>query len=492
MTVKHPEATSDVLRAFRSQAPRWSADAGDPGQASPDGPAPEYTTIEVPRDYADPAGERLTLALSRLRATDPAKRRGILLFVNGGPGGDWGLGREMPARFAGTPVHEAYDLIGFDPRGTGASTPLFAEVVPQKAPFDSRPPDSAFEMLAEDMRLRELGCARAGGELRRHISTRNTVRDMDLIRAVLGEERINFVGYAYGAYVGAVYGSMFPERLDRSVLDSCVHPGWTWREQFLQQGDATRRNVERWAGWTAERHGHFGLGDTADAVLATVEQVVAGLDRVGDGPQVRTLLDGAVGTRSADRSQWAELGVLVGELRTAVDADDGEKARALLADQGTWRPSDSEGSLRTGVLEAITLEHDWPDDLEGYYRDMRDFRRRFPYGYGVLRAQPWVGAFRTFTAPEKPCAVERAGYPVGLVVQADGDPMDHYAGGVAMAERLGHRLITVEDSGEHEVYVLGGNRHVDGPVHRYLVDGDLPPEHLSVPGVAARPPVPAD
>ncbi|GES27517.1 alpha/beta fold hydrolase [Streptomyces angustmyceticus] len=488
MVIKRSDSPTppSAAHAFRTQRPRWTAATTD------DGLPVEYATIEVPRDHADPDGERLTLALSRHRATDPARRRGILLAVNGGPGGDWGLGRGLVAKFAGTPLHEVYDLIGFDPRGTGTSTPLHAEVTLPQAPFDSRPPDSAFEALAEDMRRRELACERAGGTLRRHISTPNTARDMDLIRCVLGEERVNFVGYAYGAYVGAVYGALFPAHLDRSVLDSCVHPGWTWREQFLWQGDAVRRNVDAWAGWAGERHRHFGLGTDMAAVLAAVEDAVAALEGRPDGTRMRTLLDGAVGNRATDRAQWAELGFLVRDVRAAARAGDEARIRDLLAEQGTWRPGDNEGDLRCGVLEAITLEHDWPADPETYFADMRDFRRRFPYGYGVLRAQPWVGAFRTFTAPERPVALTRRDYPAGLVVQADGDPMDHYAGGVAMAERLGHHLVTVEDSGDHEVFVLSGNARVDAHVHRYLVDGTLPPERTGVPGTAARPALPAD
>ncbi|WP_101255210.1 alpha/beta fold hydrolase [Streptomyces barkulensis] len=498
-------AGADALRAFGSQRPQWTVrtPGGTDGPDDPEGTGEgsggsgtgtrvEYATIEVPRDYADPEGERVTLALSRRRATDPARRRGVLLAVNGGPGGDWGLGRELPGEYEGGPVHEVYDLIGFDPRGTGDSTRLYAEVTVPAAPFDSRPPDSAFGALAEDMRLRELACERAGGELRRHISTRNTARDMDVIRAVLGEERISFVGYAYGAYVGAVFGSMFPDRLDRSVLDSCVHPGWTWREQFLWQGDAVRRNVDRWAEWTGERDGHFGLGTGPEQVLAAVEEVVARLDEQCDTPRLRTLLDGAVGNRATDRSRWEELGLLVAGLREATAAGDLDRCHGLLAEQGTWRPEDSEGDLRVGVLEAITLEHAWPADLEVYHQDMRDFRERFPYGYGVLRAQPWVGAFRTFTAPEEPTRITRDGYPAGLVVQADGDPLDHYEGGVAMAGLLGHTLLTVEDSGDHEVYALAGNPGVDAHVERYLTDGVLPPPGTTCPGTVSRPDVPAD
>lgn len=471
-----------TLQDFYTQPVAWSP--------TPDDTALERAAIEVPRDYADPAGDRLTLALTRRRAT--GRKRGILLSVNGGPGGDWGLGKALADKYAGTPVHEAYHLIGFDPRGTGDSTNLHAEVTVPKALFDSRPPDSAFPALAEDMRLRELACQRAGGELRRHISTRNTARDMDVIRAVLGEEKLSFVGYAYGAYVAAVYGTLFPERLDRSVLDSSVNPDWTWREQFLWQGDAVQQNVDKWAGWTSERNSHFGLGTTPEAVLDAVEQVVAALDEVSGSHHLRTLLDGAVGNRAADRSQWAELGALISDLHTAIDARDPDTCMSLLSSQSTWRASDAEGDLRIAVLDAITLEHEWPQDIEVYYADMREFRARFPYGYGVLRAQPWVGAFRTFTAPEQPVALVRKGYPVGLVVQADGDPMDHYAGGVAMAERLGHHLVTIEDSGDHEVYALAGNPHVDEIVSRYLVTGELPPPRISVPGTTRRPDIPAD
>jgi pimeloyl-ACP methyl ester carboxylesterase len=474
-----------VVSEFSTQRLQWSS--------APDDVQVEYATIEVPRDYADPGGERVVLALSRRRATDPARRRGVLLAVNGGPGGDWGSGRDLPGRYAGTPLHEVYDLIGFDPRGIGASTLLHAEVSVPAVAFDSRPPDGDFPAIADDMRRREEACARAGGSLRPHISTRNTARDMDVVRAVLGEERISFVGYAYGAYVGAVYGSLFPGGLDRLVLDSCVGPDWTWREQFLQQGDAVQRNVDLWARWAGERNGAFGIGATATDVLTTVEDVVAAVEGLPeDGVRLRTLFDGAVGNRASDRSQWATLGTLVADLREAATAGDLAASRELLAEQGTWRPADSEGDLRIGVLEAITLEHAWPSDLEVYYRDMREFRKRFPYGYGVLRASPWVGAFRAFEAPEEPVALTRDGYPEGLIVQADGDPMDHYDGGVAMAEKLGHHLLTVEDSGEHEVFVLGGNPHVDAVVHRYLVEGVLPPRRSSCPGRHPRPDVPAD
>lgn len=454
----------------------------------------EYATLEVPMDYADPGGEHISIAVSRLRAKDPARRRGILLGISGGPGGDGGQGRDLPARLYDTPLAEVYDLIGFDPRGTGASTQLSIEVTPTTAAFDSRPPDAAFEAMAADMRERELGCRRAGGTLRPHINTRNTARDMDAIRVALGEEKTSFLGYAYGSYVGVVYGTMFPEHLDRSVLDSCVHPRWTWRQQFLTQAAAVRANVDRWTEWTARRNGHFGLGTSAEAVFDAVERVAANLEAQPHGMHARTSFDGTVGSLATDRSAWERLGLLVGGLLAATAAGDGERTGTLLAEHSTggWGARANE-QLRQSVLEAVTLETEWPADLETYYADMRECRQKYPFGHGVLRAAPWVGAFRTFESPEPPTVPAREGYPVGLIVQADGDPLDQHEGGVAMAELLGHRLITVEDSGDHEVYVLSGsNPALEAHVEAYLVDGVLPPAGASVRGAHPAPEIPED
>ncbi|MBT2388394.1 alpha/beta fold hydrolase [Streptomyces sp. ISL-1] len=472
------ESSADVLREFRRQQPKWSP--------SPSGDGSEQCVVEVPLDHARPDGPRLSIAVNRIRAKDPGRRRGILLALNGGPGGYFGLGRRFPAVLSRTRLGECYDLIGFDPRGTGGSTPLTGEITPTKAPFDSRPTDADFPLVAEDFRRREEGNQRAGGEPRRHHSTRNVARDMEVIREVLGEEKLSFIGYTYGTYVGAVYGSMFPSRLDRCVLDSCVHPDWSWREQFMAQGRANRANVEKWADWAAERVGLFGLGATQDAVISAVEEA-AHNTATQAGNYLRTLFDGAMGSRSANRARWAELGHLVADLRT------GDKATVekWLADEKVWPPAETEGTTRCGVLDAVTLEKDWPEDLDVYFEDMRRFRERYPYGYGVMRAQPWVGAFRAFTPPEEPASLTGEGLATGLVVHADGDPTDHYEGGAAMAARLGYRLITVADSGQHEIYALNGNPEVDALVDAYLVDGIVPEDTVCT-STVRRPDIPAD
>ena len=177
---------------------------------------------------------------------------------------------------------------------------------------------------------------------------------------------------------------------------------------------------------------------------------------------------------------------MVGELRTG----DTAVAYRWLGQEKVWPPAETEGETRCGVLDAVTLEKPWPADLEEYYADMRHFRERYPYGYGVMRAQPWVGAFRTFTPAESPTVLTRR-YP-GLIVHADGDPIDHYEGGAAMADRLGHRLVTVADCGQHEIYGLRGNAAVDEVVDAYLVDGRFPGGDVTCESTVPRPALPAD
>lgn len=470
------------LASYLAQRPQWSAPGAD---------GLERAVIRVPADYSEPHGRQLDIAVSRLRATEPGLRRGVLLAVNGGPGGIDGHGVNFPRVMAErSDLARMYDLIGFDPRGTGQSTPLNAYVVQAKTVFDSRPPDDQFDLIAQDMRAREEACQRGGGDLRQHVSTRNTARDIDLIRTALGEEKINFIGYAFGSILGAVYGTLFPGALDRSVLDSCVHPDWTWRELFLKQGEAIKHSVDAWSSWAAEHHDRFGLGTTGPAVLEHVETVAAALGQVFPSPRQRTLFDGAVGNEAVNRARWAHLGDLVRDVRESLCSGANDKASTLLSGTSTWRPGTQQGEMQTGVLEATTLETYWPADLEVYYHDMRLYRERYPYGYGVLRAQPWVGAFRSYPSPEPPTRIRRGDYPTGLIIHADGDPLDNYEGALGMKERLGHRLVTITDSGEHEIYLLAGNPAADEIGNRYLLHGELPEQDVPVPSLVRRPTIP--
>jgi pimeloyl-ACP methyl ester carboxylesterase len=471
-------APSEALAGFYGQVPDWSASAQFPGLA--------HATVDVPLDYTDPAGERISITLGRIPALDPSRRRGVLVVLNGGPGGHNGLGRLSPLRLRGSAVHEVYDLVGFDPRGTGLSSPVMREVTVGKAPWSSRPADEDFAQIAEDMREVYEGSVRAGGNLRRNISTRNVARDLDLIRSALGEEKISLLGYSDGSYMSAVYGTLFGEHVDRHVLDSTVDPGVMWRGQYKAQAVAIRRNVEAWAAWVGERDERFGLGGSAEAVIGSVEAVGAALLAAPLGGVDRTVLDGALGNGATHRPLWAELADTVSALR---DGDYRGVQAAWLFAAPDWERPEPGAVLQSGIVEATTSEGDWPSDLEVYFRDMREHRERYPYGYGVMRAQPWVGAFRTEPPREPLTDITRESYGPGLILHAEGNPTLSHTGADAMAELLGDHLITLTDDGSNEIFNVRHHHAADAYVVDYLVNGVLPADqHVTLPGT----PRPAD
>ncbi|MBP2478966.1 pimeloyl-ACP methyl ester carboxylesterase [Crossiella equi] len=447
-------------------------------------PCPGNSTLEcsavlVPMNYAKPGQERIQVAVSRLKAKDPARRRGVLLVNPGGPGGS-GLG--LPAtRFAGQPLAQVYDVIGFDPRGVGQSTQLRCETSQLDLPRPTRPTDAQLPNFTALARAAEDGCARAGGEYRRHVNTRNTARDMDVIRGALSEKKINFFGYSYGTWLGAVYGSLFARNLDRSVLDSAMDPNKTWHEQDLDTVDSIKFNYDSWAAWAAQRNATYRIGATPAEIRTGLDRVaealktkpVGGLSRVDD-------LDLFTGFYTRYRAMWGgfaqQLRVLLDELAGTPAPVEETKALLAIAQRSLIKPTSA------GTFQAVLCEWDWPTDVQTNYRLMRDWRDRHPYGDTVSFLAPNNCAFRGFARPEPLPKISRTGYPTGLVVHAEGDTQTAYPNGVAMAETLNHHLVSVPNDGEHGQFG-GGSACVDNTVNRYLVDGVLPATRSECEGV---------
>lgn len=468
---------SGELGEFHAQRPRWSPCDFDAEVSC--------ASIEVPLDYGNPGGRRISIAVSR-QAADPATRRGVLFSNPGGPGGS-GLLTVSSAgelvswpkdRFAGTPLSRHYDLIGFDPRGVGRSTPLSCEEPAVTRPLTSRPDEADFAATAEWARQAQAGCEQVSGDLVPHINTRDTARDMDVLRAVLGEERISYVGYSYGTYLGAVYGTLFPRHLDRSVLDSAVPGDMDWRRTQMAGAVAAKRNVEQWAAWAADRP--YGLGASQAEVLGVVEAVSAALPETPErfGSQ-RSRFDREVGYLATTRPDWDDLAALVRETR-----DTGAFPEPVPPVEGTGLVSGY-----VPVNQTVHCETDWPAELDVYRRDTARFSEEYPYGPGAATAMPDPCTFRATPPKETATRLARDGYPAGLVVQAEGDVQTEYSGGVEMARVLGHRLVTVADDGDHGQFARRGNTCVDDVVVRYLLGGELPAADVTCPG-KPRPAVP--
>lgn len=219
-------AGSDRLAGYRHQRVDWGdcrQDVGDEAGGELDRAGARCAEITVPLDYTRPGGRAITIAMSRLAATDTANRIGVLLLNTGGPGAP-GRTDVLPVRDWMGDVGARYDLIGMDPRFVGRSTPLDCGWPTGTWTRSAGPDRAGFDRVVKFERDLAERCARSQPDLLPYASTRNTARDMDLIRAVLGAPKLSYLGYSYGTYLGAVYAQLFPERAGRMVLDSAVDP----------------------------------------------------------------------------------------------------------------------------------------------------------------------------------------------------------------------------------------------------------------------------
>ena len=219
----------------------------------------ECGTLTVPLDYTRPDGRTLSIAVSRLPAADPDRRRGVLLLNWGGPG--WS-GRQLPSYLAGSRAAELakhFDLIGFDARGTGSSTG-FACDSPESIPPD--PDLSDKERAAREAAAYGAAISRCGNQdptFARSLTTQNIARDMDRIRTALGESRISYLGVSWGTALGATFRTMFADRVDRMLLDSVTDPTLSRNGADLVPG--MEQSFHTYSAWLARRNGAYHLGD---------------------------------------------------------------------------------------------------------------------------------------------------------------------------------------------------------------------------------------
>ncbi|SDM37935.1 alpha/beta hydrolase [Allokutzneria albata] len=446
----------------------WGSCADFPG--APTGAAIECTRVPVPRDYAEPRGPKITIAVSRIRATDPARRRGAILTNPGGPGADgtfaWvGVWQGYPE------LAKQFDLIGFAPRGTTNGTPV--DCGGTVGARTAQRPYAPEEDLARN-------CATGSGDLLRHVSTANTARDMDQVRKALGERRIHYWGASYGTYLGGVYATLFPRSLDKLVLDSSIHPDWAWRRSRFGQAEAKELRTQDMFGWIAERNATAGLGATAKEVTATWDRLrlklkdapIAHPQRPGVFATDRTLFN-ATGFYVNYRATWQLVEAVLVELNRSGTADALFKATEQFGQElpgggGEHRPV----NMISAFLAVTCGEDAWPRDVAVYERDAATLAKRFPtYGREFMLGDLACAFWPNQPSPQVRIA-ERGLATPPLVIQSRRDPATPYVGGVAMAERLHGRLLSVA-GGEHGPSASGNPCSV-AAVNAYFQTGALP------------------
>ncbi|MFJ3216727.1 alpha/beta hydrolase [Kitasatospora sp. NPDC086801] len=435
--------------------------------------------VTVPLDYADPRGRTITVAISRLKATDTRHRIGSLLLNFGGPGGP-GLANSVLVRGAMKETGARYDVIGVDPRFVGRSTPLDCGLSAGPGLPSAGPDRAGFDLQTARAKSVADKCRATNGSVLPFVTTRNTARDLDVVRGALGERKISYLGYSYGTYLGTAYTQMFPGRYDRVVLDGALDPRRYDPRLMRGTENEHERALDGWADWTAARDAAYGLGRTREQVRATVDRVVAASARepltVGaapevfrlDGSQVPALLfAGIASDLDPARASLAEqLSVLAG-------AADGRPTRlspafaALLREAFTSAGS-AAGSVQTAILCGDVAT---PHDPEQYWRDIERDRAAHPL-FGPMTDDITPCAF--WDAPrEEPTRVRRD--TAALIVAASGDPRTPYPGSVALHGMLpGSRLVTLDGAFQHATFGVYGNACVDDSVNAYLATGRLP------------------
>lgn len=434
-------------------------------------PAPdrvECGRLTVPLDRQHPDGPRIEIAVSRVPASGtPAERRGILLVNPGGPGGS-GLPYAVTKR-AKLPesVRRAYDVIGFDPRGVGRSTPVDCGTM--GGLFDSPGTDPVpVGATAERAYLTSLNdladdCATGAGDALPYLSTEQTAYDMDAIRAALGEPRTSFLGVSYGSYLGAAYAAQFPYRVGHMVLDSVVGP-WDWYDFDVIQSRALLEARDTFFGWTATHAERFGVGVSAEVVRRSYLRVRRGL--------AAHPVDG-FGPAEFDRAVYRALG------RTERWAGLADGLRTYLSDGSTagLRPAaafDSPESRNYEAANRIVKCADGPgpsasEVITAIHRTRRLDPQPILTGMEASTCAYWHHRPTHRTPLGSPAA------PPVLLVASAHDPVTPIEGARQLRELLpGSRLITLDDDYSHGVFASRGNACVDDTVAAYLVDAAVP------------------
>ncbi|HTI28163.1 MAG TPA: alpha/beta hydrolase [Kutzneria sp.] len=437
-------------------------------------------TFTAPMDWSHPtAHQDISIAVSKLPATGPSQ--GSVLLNPGGPGGP---GLTMPLSFLSrTKLTASQDLIGFDVRGTGQSSNTTCNGgLDIGSTLDYRDRSQGnLNLLLNSARLTAQYCQQFGGEFGPFVNTEQTVKDLDLLRALLGRDKINWIGYSGGTWLGAYYATYFPNRVGKFVLDSNTEFTTDWQDSFNWQPlGFQRRFQEDFQPWAAKYDSIFHLGTTAEAVNQTYEQLRAKMAAnppvLGGTTYNGVALDNLIVGAMYSSRNFSVLAQDFGILESAVG---GGGAFAAHADQALL-PISADAFLST-FTSILCNDTAWHGNDKSLIKDSGQQGRKYPLiGWSTI-SQPCLSWHRPNLRMPTPNGRD---LPPILMVQDTHDPATPYEGAVLAHKAFANsRLLTVQGQGDHGVYASTGNACVDNTVESFIVDGVVPPRDSSCAGV---------
>ena len=470
-TTPDPSPTPDAgpLERFYTQPVEWE----------PCRDGRECATVEVPLDYDDPEQGSIELALLRVPASAQGSRIGTL-FVNpggpGAPGTDYAAAADV---IVSPDVRRVYDVVGFDPRGVGASAPVEcvtdAELDESLSDGDQTPDtqQEVDELVSGAQTFRE-GCLASSPELLPHVGTEDVARDLDILRAVVGDERLTYMGKSYGTSIGVEYLRQFPQNAGRLLLDGVVDPALTAEDVLLGQAAGFEVALSRFV--QACLDDGCALGSSANEVTGSIAALLQRLDGsplpTAGRPLTESLaLYGLIGPLYWPAGQGYPL--LEDALAQAQSGD----GTGLLALADIYLQRNPDGSYASNQWDVFTPVSclDRPSDATP--ADVEDalpaFEQASPLfgeslAWGLLACTDWPVESDGLPAP-----VRAAEAPPVLVVGTTGDPATPYEWAVSLAEQLEPAVLLTYEGTPHTGYRKGSGC-VDAAVDAYLLDGVVP------------------
>jgi pimeloyl-ACP methyl ester carboxylesterase len=475
-------ASSVGPAAATSPAPQAATPSG--GRPSPKldwegcGVDTECARLTVPLDYENrDNGKTMKIALLRVRASDPERRIGSLLMNPGGPGAP---GAEFAGSIASVlpdEIRERFDIVGFDPRGTGESSPVTCRDDLDDVFSLDYSPDTPDERARLGAGLDELAqaCEQRSGDVLPYVSSQNTARDMDRIRRAVGDRKLTYVGYSYGTYIGTLYAKLFPKKVRALVLDGAIDPNLSGveigREQamgFEQSLDAFLDNCSR-----NSRCPFYNAGDSAGAFDRLAARVDAQPLPADDG---RVLGGGEFDLGVAQALYSGRAGYP--QLQQALAAAErGEGDRLLdLSDQYTGRRRDGTYDSSQPAFWAIgCLDGPLIGGPDAFQAAEPEFRAAAPrVGVALLNAG-LICAYWKVPPVENPAPIRIDGVPPVLVIGTTNDPATPLKWSEGLASQISGASLLVAEGSQHTSFVTAFNGCIDDKAVKYLVDLEPPP-----------------
>ena len=449
-------------------------------------PALQCATLTVPLDYAHPGRAKTHVVIDRLPAADPAHRLGVLVADPGGPGsagtelvGQEALGRS-PAVFT-RGVRDDYDLIGFDPRGVGLSDPIRCSAAVFNQPISYFPQTrSAFRRLVAHNRALGRSCERDSGALAAHDDTISVARDLDAVRAALGEPTLNFLGLSYGTEIGALYAARFPHRVGRMVLDGNLEHSLDERTMVLDESHAYEVELRRWGAWcdhatSCSLRGHHPL-QAFTRLAARADRHPLPAPGCANGGCRRRVTGQDIRQDAQDLILFKNRGVIgAGWAGLATAIRQAQHGNATLFSQ---RRATSDGDPAIAG-SGLTVEcQDFPttiDTFAGLHALGALIRRRDPLTGGLSQsyeiAAQCVGWPLAAHNPPRRLHVSQQIPPI-LMVNATHDPSTAYVWAKVLHRQLPHSVLLTRRGDGHTSYLNPGAAR--RAVNAFLVNGTLP------------------